>query len=359
MGTFHVGGLERLVLDLAMASTAHGIESRVFAFMEDGAFRAAFDDAGIETRFIETRPGLSWSLPVRLAAALRGVQTDVVHAHHFAPYLYGSAACALTGLPLVYTEHSREVYDSPRRCRAARIMDKRAAAVVSVSAELQTWRRQALGTESQVVVNGVAVPPLDDGERRRAARLALDIAPDRFVVGAVARFMPEKDHATLLRAFAASEARARGLLVLVGGGPGFEAAQQLAATLGLGESVRFLGVRYDVGDLLPAFDVISLSSVREGLPLSLLEGMANGLPVAATDVGEVGTLVSGGCGEVVAAGDVPAFAAMLDGYCAQADRRVREGKAARARVMETYSRRQMVSEYVELYRAAAGKRGRR
>lgn len=358
VGTFHVGGLERLVLDLCVGARERGIDARAIAILEDGQFRDAFRQADIVTDVVtRTRP-LDPALPPRLALTLRRWRTDVVHAHHFGPYLYGSAAAALARRPIVYTEHSREVYDSPRRRRIARLLGRRAAGIASVSNELRAWRESVLGEASTVILNGVALPAATQDEARATARAAWDISADAVVVGAVARFMPEKDHATLVRAFGVlHKSQPDAVLVLVGGGPERANIERLTADLDLTACVRFLGPRYDVESLLPGFDVIALSSVREGLPLALLEGMAAGLPVVATDVGEIGTLVSPACGAVVPAGDVSAFARALGAHVGSAERRRAAGRAARARVADAYSRDAMVDAYVALYRAAQ-QRGR-
>lgn len=358
VGTFHVGGLERLVLDLCVGARERGIDARAVAILEDGQFRDAFQRAGIVTEVVTRARPLDPTLPPRLALTLRRWDTDVVHAHHFGPYLYGSAAAAIARRPIVYTEHSREVYDSPRRRRIARFLGRRSAAIASVSNELKTWREQELGETSTVILNGVALPSESQDDARAAARDAWGVTANALVVGVVARFMPEKDHATLVRAFARLHRdQPTVTLVLVGGGPLLEETQRLVTELGVADAVRFLGPRYDVEALLPGFDVIALSSVREGLPLALLEGMASGLPVVATDVGEIATLVTSACGEVVPAGDVAAFARALAVLALDADRRRTAGRAARARVEGAYSRDGMVDAYVALYRAAR-RRGR-
>jgi L-malate glycosyltransferase len=98
-------------------------------------------------------------------------------------------------------------------------------------------------------------------------------------------------------------------------------------------------------------DVISLSSTREGLPLALLEGMAAGVPVVATDVGEVRALVDGGCGSVCEPNAPDALASLLLAYARDPERRRSEGAAGRARVIANYSGEAMVAAYNRVYRA--------
>ena len=321
--------------------------------MEDGLFRRAFDADGIETRFFDKDPGVSLSLAPRLAFAARKFGADVLHAHHFGPYVYAAAAALMVRVPLVYTEHSREVYTSSRRRALGKSMT-RAATVVSVSHELDAWRRAEFRAGTEVILNGVPVPSDHGDEARRAARLPLGLPADALVIGAVARFMAEKDHPTMLHAFAvAARELPNAHLVLVGDGPTFSIAQHIARELRLQDRIHFLGRRLDVERILPAFDIISLSSTREGLPLALLEGMASGAAAVATDVGEIGALVGEDCGAVAPASDPNALGAAYVAVGGEDDVLRKCQAASRARVLAKYSSDVMVDAYADLYRRVA------
>lgn len=348
MTTFRVGGLERLVYALARASVPLGVKSTVFAYDEDGELRGAFERAGVTAIFVPTPPGIRYGLGPKLAFELSARRVDVLHSHHLGPYMYGAVAARLAGVPHVTTEHSRELYDTPRRWWVGKTMSH-AAEVVTVSHELAQWRRASFNDAPAVVLNGVTVPPLLDDAQRAERRRALGL-PEGFVIACVARFAPEKDHATLLRAFARVRRRvADASLVLVGWGPLEADVEALGAELGVADAVRFLGRRDDVEDILPACDVIALSSRREGLPLALLEGMAAALPVVATSVGDVPTLVAGGEGFAVGAGDDEAFADALVHFASDPGSRRRAGRKARQRVERIHSVDAMAAAYMRIY----------
>ncbi len=350
MGTFHIGGLERLVHVLAEGGRERGIDAAAFAFMEDGLYRRAFDDASIPTRFFDKDPGVAPLLPLRLAAAAREFDADALHAHHFGPYVYAAAAAKILGIPLIYTEHSREFYTSPRRRLLGRSMSK-AATVVSVSQELDEWRRREFGHPTRVILNGVPVPPAPSPAERIAARVRIGVPADVPTLGAVARFMSEKDHATMIKGFAElSCSIPTSHLVLVGSGPTRVMAQTLAAELGVADRVHFLGRRMDVERILPALDVITLSSTREGLPLALLEGMASGAAAVATDVGEIGELIGDTCGFVAPPSDPVALGAAYARILSDVGLLASAKEASRARIVERYSSDVMVDAYADLYR---------
>jgi glycosyltransferase involved in cell wall biosynthesis len=347
-----VGGIERMVERLALAGPAHGLAVEVIAYLEDGPLRPLLEARGVPVHFLPTSPGLSLALPLRIAALLRQRRIDVLHSHHLGPFLYGAVAARLARAAHVHTEHSVEFYDAPRRRAIGRAMPH-LAEVVCVAQDIASWRRERLGADSVVVENGVAIPTLapDAGMRARAD---LGLAPDTLVVGCVARLSPEKDHATLLRAFAlVAAARPDAHLVLVGDGPTREALEAQVAAASLRDRVSLLGRRLDTDALLPAFDVGVLSSVREGLPLALLEIMAAGVPVVATAVGGIPALLAQGGGLSVPPADPAALSAAILELLRDPARRHATGLAARALVATRYSDSEMNRRYAETYRRVA------
>lgn len=138
--------------------------------------------------------------------------------------------------------------------------------------------------EFTVINNGIDVDKFRFNElARQELRKQLQIE-DRLVVGSVAAFLPAKNHPFLLRVFqAVLQHRSDAVLLLVGGGPLEASVRELAAELGIAESVRFLGRRGDVPALLSAMDVLLLPSLFEGFPLAVMEAQAAGLPCVISD----------------------------------------------------------------------------
>ncbi len=351
--TLCVGGIERMVLELATAIAPLGVHCEGIAYVRDGALREAFDAAGVRTTFLATSPGLQPRLGLRVARVLRDHQIDILHSHHLGPFLYGAVAAAAARVPHVHTEHSVELYDEPRRRALARLMP-RLCRLVHVAPEIARWRQDHLGRAGEVVPNGVFVPPAPTAAGRRAAREALDLPAGTFVVGCVARLDPEKDHLTLLEGFGQLQARLPDShLVLAGAGTLRGALEARADVLGLGDRVRFLGSVLDVQAVLPAFDVKALTSTREGLPLALLEAMAHGMPAVATAVGGLPGLLASGGGLLVAPGSPSAVADALYAYASDPAARAEAGALARQRVSEGYSLGAMAGRYADIYRQVA------
>ena len=122
-----------------------------------------------------------------------------------------------------------------------------------------------------------------DLSKREELRRQLGLA-DKLVIGHVGRFNPQKNHPFLLDIFAALlKKESNAVLLLVGGGVGMSKMQEKVQELGIAEHVRFLGVRSDVADLMQAMDVFVLPSLYEGLPVTMVEAQAAGLPCIISD----------------------------------------------------------------------------
>jgi glycosyltransferase involved in cell wall biosynthesis len=232
------------------------------------------------------------------------------------------------------------------------------AEMVAVSKAVLADFHLATGLQiGRVILNGrplarfAAVPDAGARARRRAD---LGVPDDALLLLCAATLQPTKDHPTLLRA--AARLRVEGLpfvLLLAGEGPDRAALEALARELALGDSVRFLGRRDDVPALMEAADLYVATSVREGLPGSVIEAQASGLPCVATRCGgpeEV--VVDGATGRLVAVGDDVAVARAVAELAADPGRRARMGEAARGN-SRRFDLVRMVDEWCALYRDAA------
>ena len=171
----------------------------------------------------------------------------------------------------------------------------------------------------------------------------------------MARLAPVKDHGTLLDAFGRFRAaRPDAHLTLVGDGPARSALAGSAARLGLAGAVTFAGERAEIAPLLAAFDVFALSSLSEGISLTLLEAASAGLPVVATRVGgNEEVVIDGETGILVPAADPAAFAEALAAVAARSDRALM-GARGRARVERRFSVERMAQAYARVYAEVLG-----
>ena len=167
---------------------------------------------------------------------------------------------------------------------------------LTVSDAVRSSMPARLRSQAEVVAHGVDVAQVRaDGSSRAEVRAELEIKPDALVVGTVANFRPVKAYPDFLAAAERVVAAVPGVrFVAVGQGPQEAEIRALHARLGLGDSVLLLGYRPDAVRIMGACDVFCLSSLHEGLPVALMEALALGLPVVATDVGGIREVVEAG-----------------------------------------------------------------
>lgn len=207
------------------------------------------------------------------------------------------------------------------------------------------------------IPNGIDCHPVAEGPAPVLPWPWHDAAP---VIGTVAALRPEKNLGRLLHAFARLPVPAR--LVIVGDGPERAGLEQLATTLGIAELVHFSGHSATPRAAYSCFDLFALSSDTEQMPLSVLEAMAAGLAVAATDVGDVASMLAEPNRPFVVARDAASLAAAIATLLADPARRRAIGAANCARVQRSYDQETMFQAYADRFGAGmslTGTTGRR
>lgn len=217
---------------------------------------------------------------------------DIVHTHGARALSNLIHPAAGLGIPVVHTVHGWSFHDHlpawKRRVRISgeRYLTGKASINIAVSDSNERIGKDLFGPSfrCEVINNGVDLSVYSGG-RRSDIRQELGIPAGAVVISWVARFIHDKNPLPLIRAFARVLAsHSDTYLILVGDGPARESAQQLVEELGVGGKVLFPGFRRDVPDILAASDIFSLPSIKEGLPVSLIEAMAMRNAVIATDV---------------------------------------------------------------------------
>ena len=297
---------------------------------------------------------------------IRQERVEIVHSHGKGAGFYGRLAARRAGVSSIHTFHGIHYADYPAGLGRAYLALERGlaritSAIVHVS-ESQAREAAGLGLappgKSHVIVNGIDADRVAAAAMTRtAARQALGLPPDAFVLGTVARFDPVKALDALLLAFAGAAANAPGArLVLVGDGPEAARLRALAGTLGIEARVSLPGFITEAARVLPALDLYVSASRKEGLPLAILEAMACRLPVVATRVpGHVDVVEEGVTGRLVAPGDHEALVARLRAAMAEPALLAAMGQAGQRRVAERFGASRMAAETAELYRVVAGR----
>jgi glycosyltransferase involved in cell wall biosynthesis len=294
---------------------------------------------------------------IRLARARR---IQIIHSHGKGAGLYGRIAARLTGAASIHTFHG--IHPSGYGglyLPLERALSRRTFAVVHVS-ESQAALARTLGLapagRTRVIVNGIdAAAVRAAAARTPLSRATLGLEPEALVLATIARFDPVKRLEVLLRALPLVVARVpEAQLLVVGDGPERDALHALARTLALGARVVFTGAIPDAARVLPLVDLYLTASRREGLPTALLEAMACGVPVLATEApGNVDAVEPEITGRLVPPDDAPGLAAAAARLLRDPALRARMGQAGRERVERHFTRARMLAEIAALYREAA------
>lgn len=351
------GGTERLVIEICR-QLAGRVESMVCCLDEPGDWAAELEALHVPVIALDRQPGFQPSLALQVARLITANDIDVVHCHHYTPYVYGVLAARLANVRLVFTEHGK--LSDHRASRKRRLVNPflsmLGGRVCAVSADL----KQHMVAEGfprrrvQVVYNGIDPGHRPSSLERLAAREALGVPSGAFVAGTVGRLDPVKNLEVMLRAHAlllASRPEARA--VIVGNGPERGPLETLAAELGIAHAVTFTGYRSDVRALMAAFDVYVNTSKYEGVSLTILEAMASSLPVVATPVGGNPEVVIDQETGLLVAGCARSIADAISRLAVDPRRRRRMGDAGRWRVIRHFSIARMVGDYASAYRLGA------
>lgn len=251
----------------------------------------------------------------RVGEAMDRIAPDLVHTQLEFSNILGTVAAHRRGIPSVATLHTLDVpkpwsRDAVRFRLMARILTTRASRVIAVSQSAADHFAGHSGAGRRLVTtlyNGIALERFTQAQPHAAGQLRASrhLASEARVITTVAVLRPAKGIEDLIAALPAVLVSVPDAhLVLVGDGPARSTLEQAAATLGLTERVHFLGHRADVDEVLAGSDVFVLPSHTEALPTVLIEAMAAGLPVVATDVGGIPEMVERGASALL----VPAHA---------------------------------------------------
>ncbi len=285
-----------------------------------------------------------------LHAVLTEWRPDLITTHSAKAGTLGRLVGRRLRVPVIFTAHGWTFtpgfpgWQAVLYRRVERVMAPLARRIITVS---EYDRRLALeagvGTADRVITVHNGMPDVPPRLRAEPAR-----TPPRLVM--VARFGPQKDHATLLRALAGLQDQPWEL-DLIGEGPLIGETAALAGSLGIGARVKILGQRMDVDQLLAGAQASLLVTNYEGFPLSILEAMRSGLPVVASDVNGVAEAVRDGeTGYLVPRGDVERLRDRIDRLLRAPALRAQLGAQGRARYEQHFTLTQCVAKTFAVYR---------
>jgi len=365
-GTTHVmqlifalefGGAESLALNICslLREDERFSVSLCGVFGSGGPLAGVAAQRGVGAFSLDARRRGKVRTVVELYRRFRREGVSVAQVHGAYLLQYAIPAALLAGVALVYTEHARHSLGKHAWLRRlARLHGSLFGPMVCVSQNLRGFMIDEVGLKPErieVIHNGIDLSSFTQptpGNGRTGG----------VVIGTVARLTEAKDHGNLLRAFAMVRREAPEVrLVLVGDGELREDIESMVSSLGLRDAVEMTGKRSDIPQLLAGMDIFVLPSRREGFPVSIIEAMAGGRAVVATDVGGVREILEDGAdGIVVPPEDDASLASAILGLVRDPNGRARLGDNARQKAARDFSDQAMIRNYKRLFTSAGGAR---
>jgi glycosyltransferase involved in cell wall biosynthesis len=356
--TLDQSGAEKQFALLAARLARSEFDVHAVALTRGGSYESMIREAGVRLTVLNKRlkfdPGALW----RLKQLVDDERPDILHCWIFAANAYGRLIAGGSPRPrVVISERCVDSWKSPWQTWLDRRQIRRTARLVGNSQSVADFYH-ALGVPLQKIVvipNGVETPAARRPRDDRRWPPEFEIPPDARVIGFAGRLAPQKRVQDLVWGLQLlKQLTDRVVMILIGEGPERQNLVDLARHMGCDNLVRFVGQRADAADLIAQLDVFWLGSEFEGMSNSLMEAMAAGVPVVASDIPPNRELVvDGETGFLVKVGDSVGLAQFTDRILADADLARRLGSAGRLRMRDGFSVERMVERHTELYRQVA------
>ena len=364
--TLSTGGMENGLVNIINRMPAGKYRHVIICLTEADNFARRITADGVEIIELHMREGHDFDCYRRLRKYLKRLRPDIVHSRNIAALEAQLFTIGLSGLKRVHGEHGREIFDLDgsnwKYLALRKLMRLFIDRYIAVSRDLEHWLAASVGVPPDRILqiyNGVDHERFAPDAVKPMALLpkSWQSLDGMLIVGTVGRLTPVKDQQILLRAMASLRAKHPELgerlhMMLVGDGPLRADIERLSAQLGLQEVVWLTGDRADVHELLKLMDVFLLPSLGEGISNTVLEAMASGCPVIATEVGgNIELVEEGSTGALVPVGDQAALEeAML---ALLGDERIRreQGSSARQKICRNFDWERSVASYMSVYDA--------
>lgn len=285
-----IGGLQQVIVNLCKSIDQNRFRASVLCLRNRGEFASEVECIGIPVHLLPQTDKTDYLSFLKIACILRRERIDVIHTHNTQPFVEGTLGALLSGVRrVVHTDHARDFPDKMRYMVAERLAAIYADNVVAVSDHTaRNLKKYEKIPEKKIIV----IPNGIDGKHFRqkmdveAQKNEFNIPHNVPVIGLGVRLSEQKGITYLLSAMPDILRRhPHTVLVIAGNGPLETHLRRQAAELGIKRSVRFVGPLIDIRKLLCMLDIYVLPSLWEGLPMVILEAMAAGCPIIATNVG--------------------------------------------------------------------------
>lgn len=353
-------GAEKVILSLASNMNYNGLKSWIAAVKNSHNPHLEIIDGakvkGLPAEIIESRGKFDIRSVSQLVRLIKENNISIIHTHNIKANFLGFLAAKKTKIPIVATNHLWTHSDLKLRIYEfidGFILNSFANLIIAVSNNIKEdmIRRGMLKSKIEVIPNGIEAKDISTVNKHNLKN-EYGIKDTTIAIGVIARLSPEKGHKYLLEALVKVLRDMKDIIVfIVGDGTLRQSLQEQVENLGIKKWVVFTGYRTDMEKVYSGIDILVQPSLREGLPITILEAMSYGKAIVATNVGGIPDLIKRGgfTGLLVNSGSSEAIYKALLAYILQPDLRKRLGENAKQFVRENYSLEKMVDSYKKVY----------
>ena len=349
-----LGGAEQVVVDLVKKLDRQNFEPLVCCLNEKGRSASQVEKLGVKVIALHKKPKIDLFIIPKLVCLMKMEKVDLIHTHLFTANLWGRIAAKLAGVPVVSSEHGMDLWRKRIHLTFDSLLTRTNKRIIFVSEGVKRFymsRNHSLNGKSRVIHNGIDVASFQGCFDRSEIRKGLGIKPTDKVIGIVGRLVPEKAHVEFIETIQLLLEERRNIVgLIVGEGELLGRLRERVQECQLEKHICFAGFRNDLPKLYQAMDVFVLCSLHEGLPLTILEAMAAGVPIVTTDVGGIKECIQDGRdGFLVPPGDSLALASAISKILNDEHLKKTLVASARKRVQSYFSVEKMVKEHEALY----------
>ncbi|MCM8826813.1 MAG: glycosyltransferase [Candidatus Omnitrophica bacterium] len=293
-----LGGAESVVINLVKGLDKGRFNPFVCCLNDKGIFAEELEREEIKVIALNKKPGLDFSIIPKMIRLINTHNIDIVHTHLWGANCWGRVAAVLGRVKIIIaTEHSVDVWKPKHYFLIDRFLSRFTHKIVVVSEAVKDfYKSKGIAEEKlEVIYNGINEENFRiSGEIREKIRKELGVNDNTKVLGIIGRLVEPKGHKFLFNAMGMLDGKYNLKVVVVGEGVEKETLKEMVRSLGLEDKVIFTGFRNDVNNILQSIDILVIPSLREGLPLVMLEAMASGVPVISSKVGGIPEVIING-----------------------------------------------------------------
>ena len=350
-----LGGAEQVVIHLARGLDKNRFNVLICCLNDEGPFAGELQKSGIKIFALHKKGGIDFSVIGKIRKIIKNNKVALVHTHLWGANVWGRLAALIAGVPVIITEHNIDVWKRWHHKIIDRLLSLGTPKICVVSDKVKQFYAKEVGIPAakiHVVYNGITPnpPAAGDGEIQKL-RAEFHIPSGTPVLANIGRLVPAKANHVFIESVRILRSRGLALCALIiGDGPLKEDLMRANADLVDKGVLKFTGLRKDVPALLDLTDISVLSSTREGFSVVILECMAKGIPVVATDVGGNSELIiDGQTGFLVPCGDSGALAERAEKLLQNPALARQMGEEAKRIVQEKFSLERMITQTQQIY----------